>query len=180
MKRFFFILILCLKPSAKRKNRSTEKKCPHSSVTWTSVQFNQWIITTGVLTCVTASLSRHYQIAFSLLPVPFLILQIAFGNSQHVVVLLLVFQFRCFRFCFAGFAVSCCEIPLSSCSPVLYLSLCFSLILCQLFCFLSGVGMSVFAPHVSCFFQLLSSDTVWFALSFVFCLLFFFVLDPLI
>lgn len=54
-------------------------------------------------------------------------------------------------FCGIHRHVSRCDIPLSSCSPVLYLRLCVSLILCQLVCFLSGVGLSVFAPHVSCF-----------------------------
>ena len=53
------------------------------------MQFNQWIITTGVMTYITASLSRRHQIAFSHLPVPHLNFQIAFGNSQHVVVVLL-------------------------------------------------------------------------------------------
>lgn len=83
------------------------KEMSSLAVAWTSVQFNQWIITTGVITYVTASLSRRCQIAFSCLPVPYLLLQIAFGNTQHVVVLLLVFRFRCFQFCFAGFTVMC-------------------------------------------------------------------------
>ena len=153
------------------------------------MQFNQWIITTGVMTYITASLSRRHQIAFSHLPVPHLNFQIAFGNSQHVVVVLL--------FVFFSLDVSSYVLQDSpSCVLLWHSTSCLWLLPSpppiHLFCIwacvspLFFVSFSVFCLVLVClclllmchvFFKLLSSATVWFALSFVFCFfsfLFFF------